>query len=150
MANTAVDNEVSLMVSDQDFGELRGLVKSIAEKQDKIDRILFGNGQPGIFESVKSEPVRYEKLNAEIQKLNNTVIAQISGLSEEISKISTQITSVRNDLDTHLNDKSRTFKGFLTDNWKSIIMLFVLGFVFLHAILPPEFTIWEFFENLIK
>lgn len=133
-----VDGE-NLMVSDQDFGKLQGKVDSIAETLDKFDRILFGNGQEGLLTIVKNN-----------DKQLTQVITTISKMSDKVDTFSKNINEVSEKIENHIIDPRRTFKGFITDNWKGIIFLFVSGFLLLHAILPPEFTLWKLFENLLK
>jgi len=138
-----------LMASEQEFGKLVARVDSIAKTvdsmYDKFDHTLFGNGQKGLYEIVKINSINVENLSKQIDDVSK----QVSSVSSDLGKLSDLVEAVTNGLQDHINDPKQTFRQIAVDNLKTIIFWFVIGFVFLHSILPTNFSLWNLVEKLL-
>lgn len=139
-----------LMASEQEFGKLVARVDSIAKTvdtmYDKFDHTLFGNGQKGLYEIAKENAFNYGTLSEQLDGVSD----QIADVSKNLGELSKLVSDVTMGLQNHINDPKQTFKQTVTDNLRFIAFWFVIGFIFLHSVLPPEFTLWSLIEKLIR
>lgn len=132
------------MISDAEFGELRGQVKTISEIMEKFDRRLFGNGQKGLNDLVKENASQIAELREEVSKLTKN----IHETNENVKATNDIVQETVRNLRAHMDDPRRTFKSVVTDNWKSILLFVVSVALLIHAIVPNDWTIWDLFEKL--
>ena len=95
-------------------------MKSVDETVSDIKSRLYGNGKPGII-------VDQANQNAQIDKLL-TAAKQNADNIEKLSNI--------------------TPPKWIARNWRNIGLAVVLGFMFLHSIIPANLSIWTAVEKL--
>lgn len=138
-----------IMVSDQEFGELKGQMEEMKDvlnrKFDHLDKKLFGNGQPGLVEQTTRNQEQVYELGDKL----DSVIDSLNKISCDVAALTKSVADLKTVVETHINDPIHTPKGQFMKHTKQIAILFMIGFVILHTFLPAEFTIWELLKKLL-
>ena len=100
---------------------------ALREVTERIETKIFGNGQPGLSEVC----VRNQE--------------KIISLSETEAHTVALLVKIEKNLSTH-EALPHTADRLLLQ--KNVITYFVLGFLFLHSIIPPSLNIWELIRKL--
>lgn len=124
----AVKAKDGIMVSNADFAAMKG-------KVDRIDDEIFGNGQPGMADMV-----------IRIDERQKTMDEKIDKLCETVNTLNETVCATKAAVDAHVSSSLHTAKGLLWN--KDVALWLIAGFLILHSILPPDFTLWDLFKSL--
>jgi hypothetical protein len=118
------------------LGKLNGTVESLNQSIIKIDKSLFGNGQPGAME-------RITRIEENIEDLAKTTQESREYTSQAIDKLTLQISELKDIVKKHHEDKSlHTFLGLTLR--KEIVIWSLVGFTALHSLvsLLPDISVF--------
>jgi len=122
---------------DKDLGKLEGVIEGVNSSLIKIEKALYGNGQPGAM-------TRITKIEENLESLADTVKTN----SESIIELSKSISDLKQITLTHSKDeKIHTIKGMLLR--KETILFVVIICILVYAIIPNEISLWTIFSKLI-
>lgn len=109
------------MISEQEFGEMKGQVTAIKDVIDDLDRKLFGNGQPGV-----------------IQNLTNS----ISDLKDGVTEVKLSAISYQKSMECHT--KEHLPKTIFDKYWAKVGSFVLLVGVVLYELLEniPADKVW--------
>lgn len=118
------------------IGKLEGVIEGLGKEVATLNKMLMGNGQPGIVERT----ARIE------ETLEN--VCEMLGHSKQILFETNKALSSLTDLvkEHHANDEVHSPKMFLK---KEHLAAAVLMFVLLHSILPPDLNVFDLIRKFV-
>jgi hypothetical protein len=101
------------------LGRLENKIDNLSEQVGDIKQKIYGNGHPGLV-------IDQERQNANIQKLLTIAESNERAIKEL---------------------KAETTTKFLARNWRTLLMVAVAFFLFLHSIIPADMSLWSWFSK---
>ena len=118
-------------------------VDDLACDVKEIRTKLWGNGAPGIIVDQVNQNSKIEKL-LELGRLNTESITKLKTETED------SISELQNSTTAKIDAfNKQTPKEWILKNWKSLALAIVAIFVFLHSVMPSDFSLWSFISKII-
>jgi hypothetical protein len=130
----------------QDIGRLEGKIDAVSGQIAHLEQKMYGNGQPGLIPTM-AEVQKTIELHCADQATDAKFIADATRkLSEDISKLTSNVYSLSDSVKQHHGDKSmHTIWGQIT--WKAAAVL-IAFIAIVTLIIPQELTIWQLIAKL--
>lgn len=128
----------------QEIGKIQGSLDALAGAVEKTNKILMGNGQPGLYErtlQIENSIVDLEEAHKELAERHKEVLDGIECLAKSIGEL-------KDSVELHHADKAQhTALGMVQK--KEVVLLIVVGFILLHSIIPPDISLWSIVSKLL-
>lgn len=121
----------------KDIGKLEGVIEGINNSLSKIEKALYGNGQPGAM-------TRITRIEENLESLTETVKEN----TESIKSLAKSIGELKTISENHQKDeKIHTIKGILFR--RETLLYIVIICVVVNALIPAGFSLWTLLSGLI-
>lgn len=122
---------------EKNIGKLEGIIEGIDNSLIKIEKALYGNGQPGAMTRITKIEENLESLS-ETTKTNNESIGQLAKSVSELKQLV---------LDHQKDEKIHTIKGILFR--KETLLFIVIVCILVNAFMPAGLSLWTILSGLI-
>jgi len=127
------------MGDDVIIGKLTGVLEGIQNSLSRIEKSLYGNGQPGLMERV----TRIEENMLEIQEI---VRSNMDKNDKNSDNVKSDVKAIGDKIDEHIRDNSKHLpKGLLS---KDIAFWALCFIVFINSLIPADLTIYELVKTI--
>lgn len=124
------------------IGEINGTLEQFEKYLGRMEKALYGNGQPGVMDRITRMEENTENFTIITEKL-------LKEQAETVSKLICSVSELKDAVKKHVEDKNaHTLIGLTLTTNKKIIAGILIGFLSLHSIIEAIPDIGNVFKWL--
>lgn len=139
-------------VNDELMGRLEGILEGVQKSIQDFQKLFYGNGQPGALQRLTIAETDIETLACDLKEDREEDAKFRAEMRESAKRMEKSVSDLADIIKAHIEDKEKhTVKGLFLK--KDIIWQigsgFVLGFLFLHTLLPSQINLGDLILKLV-